>query len=104
MQSSIHLHVSYIMAILVEDVALEVLDDYGFLECDSDNKRDDIYIYLGPPVLYHKDLTTDQHDEAIEEDGGKDYDIDDEATDRSKGSTSDSNSGNSFKNSNRWFT
>ena len=94
------------MAILAEEAATALFNDYGLSEGDSNDEDDDIYGYLGEPVLLHADLipsyeptddrldkTDDRLDEAAEY--GSLYDEQDEATDENQDSASD----NGFRDS-----
>ena len=111
-QSVNHLQVSYVMELSADDVATAIFNDYGLLEGDSDDQGDDINGYLGAPVLKHSDLTADlgdtalRHDEtmeddvAVEDDGGMDYTIDDEASNRSIHGASDTDSSNKYSDFN----
>ena len=47
------------MAFSAEEVASGLLDDYGLSEGDSNDEGDDIYGYLGEPILSHADLIPD---------------------------------------------
>ena len=44
------------MTISAEEAATVLFDDYGLSEGDSNDEGDDIYGYLGEPVLSHADL------------------------------------------------
>ena len=100
------------MELSADNVATTIFDDYGLSEGDSDDQDDDINGYLGAPVLKHSDLTADlgdtalRHDEtmkddvAVEDHGGMDYTIDDEASNRSISGASDSDSSNKYSDLN----
>ena len=87
---------------LADNVATAIVNDYGLSEGDSDDQGNDIYGYLGAPLLKHADLTTDlgntilRHDKtmedtvAVKDNGDMDYTIDDEASNRSMSGSSDS--------------
>ena len=44
------------MAFSAEEVASSIFDDFGLSDGDSNDKGNDIYGYLGEPIVLHKDL------------------------------------------------
>ena len=92
---------------MAEEAAIALFDDSGLSEDDSNDEGDDIYGYLGKPVLSHADLIPsyeptdnrlDEMDDRLDETAeyGSLYDEQDEATDEDQDSASDDGSRDSI--------